>query len=105
MPEPRLTPTQGEILDHLAARHRLGETYFALDARLTTAVSRLEDLGLVDMISGNVEHSIRAMLTPAGVTYAVSPTYESPLEKQLRKVTAQLKEIRELRALEAELGR
>ena len=94
--------TQILLLEMLAARHRTGETLFAVTAKAVKAASALQKLGLVWFIDGNVEGSIRAALTEAGVRATISTTYVTPIERELKMVSGQLKELRELRALEAE---
>lgn len=90
-------------MDVLAARLRTGEHLWTFSSRHTKAAETLETRGLVNVMSGAVEHTIRVSLTGAGQKLVAGSTYTSPLEKELAMVRGQLKEIRDLRALEAEV--
>lgn len=61
-----LPPTQYLIMEILAARARLGETYWTFPSRMKAAVGALAIRGLVVEMSGVVEKTIRARLTDAG---------------------------------------
>lgn len=104
--KPKLTPTQCLILDVLAARHRLGETLWTFSTDDKRALDGLEAIGLVHVMRGVAPRSVRARFTDAGVKRMRKEAggYISPLEKQLKLVQGQLKELRELRRLEHELG-
>lgn len=86
------------ILDCLAARFRLGETFYTFDSRLAPALRVLEQRGLVVVMDGNVERSVRAYLTDAGRTEALYDGYQSPLEEKVerleRRVEGTLEELR-----------
>jgi DNA-binding MarR family transcriptional regulator len=97
-----LTPTQDLIMDVLAARLRTGEHLWTFSSRQTQTAEALETRGLVSVMSGAVEYTIRVRLTDAGQKLVFGSTYISPIEKELAMVRGQLKEIRDLRALEAE---
>lgn len=95
-PEPvaidKLTPTQDLIMEVLAARTRLGETWWPFDNKYRRASAEL--VGLVDRTHGNVENTFRLKLTLLGKSRMLSPDYLSPLEEArdgrlvaLRKLT------------------
>lgn len=80
-PEPDtydLPPTQALVLEILAARHRLGETWWTFSTRHLTALRPLEKRGLVGLMHGNVARTCLACLTEAGRKAALSETYEGP---------------------------
>jgi len=86
-----LTPTEDLIMEVLAARYRAGENLWPFDSKLKRMLEHLGDLGLINVMSGNVEKTYRASLTQAGREYALSATYEMPilekykLKKKYRK--------------------
>jgi len=61
-----LPPTQFLVLEVLGARHRLGENLWPFRSTLAPALRRLEQLGLVWMMHGSVENTVRAGLTETG---------------------------------------
>lgn len=67
-----LTPSEELVLEVLVARHRLGETLWTFDARLTKQIESLADLGYVMPMNGVVEKTVRASLTPVGIKILVS---------------------------------
>lgn len=73
-----LPPTQALVLEILAARHRLGETWWTFSTRHLTALRALEKRGLVGLMHGIIPHTCRAYLTDAGRRAALSETYEGP---------------------------
>lgn len=73
-----LPPTQQLILEVLAARHRLGEQVWTFPSAHGKALRALEQAGLVNLLNGVVEHSIRARLTDAGRAAVISGDYEPP---------------------------
>lgn len=77
-----LPPTQQLILEILAARLRLGEGLWPFPTKHIRAIKALEKAGLVRIIHGNVEKSVRVMLTPVGVKSMQQSDYRSPLEKE-----------------------
>lgn len=98
----KLPITQQLVLETLAARHRTGETLFAMPATSIHAAKALSALGLVTIVDGNYPRTIRLRLTEAGINETISPTYVTPIERELAMVRGQLKELRDLRALERE---
>lgn len=63
----KMTPTQELILEVLIARTRLGETLWTFSSVHRPALSSLEERGLVFVMNGIVEKSVRASLTEKGV--------------------------------------
>jgi hypothetical protein len=81
------TPTQDLILDVLVSRRRLGELIWPFSTELTRQLMQLEGLGWVHILSGQVEGSIRAQLSDAGVKeFIENSSYESPLMKKLQEL-------------------
>jgi hypothetical protein len=80
-PAPDLPAAQDQMLSHLAARLRLGESLFTVSTGLMTTVGRLEAAGYVTVMNGISERTVRASLTEKGIGYALSPTYEPPVAK------------------------
>ena len=72
------------IIEVLTARYRLGETIWPFESRLSPSARRLEDLGLVNRMSGNVPKTFRLSLTDLGLK-ELSPTYVPPLLHDTRK--------------------
>ncbi|GAA0719422.1 hypothetical protein Drose_05745 [Dactylosporangium roseum] len=61
-----LPPTQYLICELLAARHRTGETWWHIPAKVKWALLALADAGLVDIMAGQQPRTFRARLTDAG---------------------------------------
>jgi aspartate/methionine/tyrosine aminotransferase len=80
------TPMQELLLEVLAARHRLGEPWWHFDANpaTTRALTALESDGLIDIWSGQVPRTHRALLTAAGRAAAMDQNYRR--EDELRRV-------------------
>lgn len=88
----KLTPTQDLLLEVLIARYRLGESYWTFDSRHKKMLEALASLGLVTVMHGNVEYTVRASLTDLAVeTYISDSWYVSPLSKQLTKLQETVK--------------
>ncbi|AEV86711.1 hypothetical protein ACWT_5694 [Actinoplanes sp. SE50] len=73
-----LPPTQQLILDVLAARYRLGEQVWPLHTTVQKPLRELADRGLVTLLNGIVEKSIRARLTDAGQALTLHEQYQPP---------------------------
>lgn len=58
-----LTPTEELILDVLVSRFRLGDRIWPFDTRNKKALKSLESRGLIELISGNVNGTVRARIT------------------------------------------
>lgn len=77
------TPTQDLILDVLVCRRRLGERFWSFSTEVTKQLMQLEGKGLVFIMNGQVEGSIRAGLTDVGARELIGDaTYKSPLERE-----------------------
>ncbi|MGO4383366.1 hypothetical protein [Specibacter sp. RAF43] len=61
------TPTEELILDVLVARYRLGDTLWTFNSCNNPALVRLETMGLVDILSGVTENTVRASLSDHGL--------------------------------------
>jgi hypothetical protein len=70
-----LSPTQQLILEVLAARFRLGDKLWPFDTRNKHQANLLEEYGLIQVHTGNVERTFRASLTAAGQKLLLDPTY------------------------------
>lgn len=79
-----VTPTEDLLMEVLSARYRLGENLWTFDLRHKKALERLEAKGLVTVLHGIVDHSLRASMTLTGVSMYVSDSYESPFEAKLK---------------------
>ncbi len=73
-----LPPTRWLALELLVARHRLGERLWTFPSSCGKALRALEAAGLVIVMSGSVEHTLRARLTEQGIRALISPTYNVP---------------------------
>lgn len=93
--EPTLTPTQDLVLDVLIARHRTRENLWTFSTRHKRALEALEDAGLVNVMSGVVENTVRASLTPAGIKFAAGSTYISPIEQDLAAAETEIRALRD----------
>lgn len=70
-----LTPTADLIGDVLAARHRLGESFWEFDRRVAPALQQLLDHGLITYDSDKR----RASLTARGQGYFMDDGYLAPV--------------------------
>jgi len=77
-----LTPTQDLLLELIAVRKRTGENLWTFGTRHKRTLEELEDRGLVHVMHGIVENTVRAAITDAGWNMATSATYRSPLEEE-----------------------
>jgi hypothetical protein len=76
-----ITPTQGLILEVLAARWRLGETLWTFESSsaVSNALRQLGEKNLVETTHGITENTVRASLTQNGIREAIDPNYTPPL--------------------------
>lgn len=74
----KVTPKQDLLLEVLAARYRLGESYWTFDNKHKAALQKLEAKGLVSVIHGVVENTVRAALTEKGKKRELNAEYVSP---------------------------
>lgn len=85
----KLTPTQDLLLEVLIARYRLGESYWTFDSRHKKMLEALASLGLVTVMHGIVENSVRASLTAQSIgKYIEESKYVSPLQEQIDTLEA-----------------
>lgn len=77
----RRTPTEDLCLEVLAARYRLGERLWTFDARHKRALRALAQRGLVNLIHGVLEGTVRAGLTDAGLPECLDPAYAAPVHR------------------------
>jgi hypothetical protein len=91
MPEetPRLTPTERLVLEILAARHRLGETYWTFDIAHRPSLARLEKKGLVTYRDG-VAPGFEAKLTDDGMDLVLLGGWKSADARAVEWVADQL---------------
>jgi hypothetical protein len=67
-----LPPTQYLVMEVLAARYRLGETLWPFPTTVAPALRVLNDAGLIELMDGNIAHTVRASLTDEGIRASVS---------------------------------
>ncbi len=79
-----LPPTQYLLLEILAARHRLDEPWWTFPDRVKRPLATLQDLGLVSLLHGLVEKTVRASLTELGRASAMSDNYRMPADRSTR---------------------
>lgn len=65
-------------MEVLAARYRCGEHLWTFDSRHKKTIRELASMGMVNEMSGVVEHSVRASLTEAGKAIYLLDTYQTP---------------------------
>jgi hypothetical protein len=70
---PVLTPSEDLMLEALLGRYRTGETLWTFESRHKRTAESLQAKGLVNLMHGIVEKSIRVSLTELGVKRFVSP--------------------------------
>lgn len=87
-----LPPVEYLVMDVLAARARLGETYWTFPSRLRPAMRSLADRGLLWWKSGNVPHTIQAFLTEEGRSAVLYEGYTDPVAAERQRLTAQFAE-------------
>lgn len=80
------TPTESLVMEVLAARHRLGEHLWTFDARQKRAIESLADKGLVNVMHGTVERSVRASLTDKGIGEYLSERYVPPVLREIERL-------------------
>lgn len=74
-----LPPTQLLLMEVLAARHRLGETWWTLDSKTKAAAKACEALGLLSLMHGIVPQTYRAAISAKGLAATLSPEYVPPI--------------------------
>lgn len=74
-----LPPTQYLLIEVLAARYRLGETYWTFPTRCLPTARQLEAAGLVTTRPAGTHGNFEAQLTDVGVAQALSPTHVPPI--------------------------
>ena len=77
-----LPPTEYLMLEALAARWRLGESFWSFHARMLPIARRLERKGYVDWKWSIAENAIEVFLTEEGRAKCLSPTYTSPVRSE-----------------------
>lgn len=75
----KLTPTEELICDLLAARHRLGEPFWPIEARNIKALDSLVEKGLITYFGGWNATDRRAKLTAAGRSEFMKTNYVAPV--------------------------
>lgn len=85
-----LPPTEELFLEVLAARTRLGETWWTFGNNASRAGRSLQDKGLVDLIHGVVERTFRAQLTDEGRQEVLDSSYKPRLFIRLNAALTEL---------------
>ncbi len=86
----KLPPTQYLLMATLAARYRLGETYWTFPDQCLPAARNLEAKGLITTRSGPAQHAFEAQFTDAGLAMAMPPgsgyvpPFAAPIERVRR---------------------
>jgi hypothetical protein len=78
---PPMSPMAELVGEVLAARHRLGETWWPVNTSANVAVRKLEGLGLIKTMHGTVERTVRCQLTEEGIAYFCDDAYSPPMLK------------------------
>lgn len=82
-----LTPSEDLAIDVLMARYRLGERLWTFESRHKKTLEGLAEKGLVNVMHGIVEKTVRASLTKKGYEeFLAGSSYVSPLERKIREV-------------------
>lgn len=76
------TLTEELVLEVMTARSRLGEHLWTFPSRATKPLRSLEDKGLVQVMHGVVENSVRASFTEKGKKRFLARDYQSPILKK-----------------------
>jgi len=79
----KLTATEELILEVLASRYREGDHLWTFRKSLSRQLGRLADMGLVDVMSGIVEGTVRASFTDAGIAASLDPAYSKPITRRI----------------------
>jgi hypothetical protein len=77
-----LKPKQELVMEVLTARYRLGEGFWTFRSRHGKTLRQLEELGLVQLMHGIVDDTVRASLTTKGEAMFVSRNYTPPTERR-----------------------
>jgi hypothetical protein len=78
-----LTPTEDLVLEVLAGRWRLGETFWTFKSSHRKAINALEAKNLVWVMHGIIERTVRVGLTEEGKKECLSDTYVLPANGDL----------------------
>jgi hypothetical protein len=73
-----LPPVKYMILEVLAARYRTGETWWTFPTTVAKHLRELEHAGLVSLMHGVTEKTLRVSLTDKGIRETISATYYPP---------------------------
>ena len=79
-----LTPTEDLVMEVLSARARLGETMWTFNSCHKQTIRKLESRGLVNMIHGTVDKTVRASLTDDGRKEYMMSEYNAPVFKRYK---------------------
>lgn len=83
-----LPPVEYLVMDVLAARARLGETYWTFPSRLRPAMRSLASRGLLWWQPGNVPRTVKAFLTEEGRAAVLYEGYTDPVAAERQRLTA-----------------
>lgn len=75
----QLSPGQDLVMEVLAARHRLGESWWPFSNKLGQQLRKLEAHGLIRTMHGTVERTTRARLTDEGIAMYCDMGYVPPV--------------------------
>lgn len=91
-----VTPTQSLLMEQLASRTRLGESLWTFDQRFKKQLEELQSIGLVNVMHGITEKTVRASLTEVGKAEYLSDSYTSPLEAEVEKLRREVRKLKRL---------
>lgn len=77
-----LPPTQYLVMEVLAARARTGESLWTFPSNLAVPLRALEERGLISVMHGIVQNTVRARLTDAGRAECLKGDYVTPLARK-----------------------
>ena len=82
-----LTPTQELIMEVLASRYREGDQLWTFSSRLRRQLEAVASHGLIDVMHGIVEKTVRASLTDEGKAAWLSDAYSKPTTRTINVTT------------------
>lgn len=85
-----LPPTEDLFMEVLAARARLGETWWTFGTNTRKTAKSLEAKGLIDTMHGVVERTFRARLTDKGAKDVLASNYTPPIYADVKAALAKL---------------
>lgn len=91
MEEPTLTPSEELAVEVLVARRRLGNSFWTFEKRHNRTLNSLADKGLVVVMHGIVENTVRARLTDEAFSHFTAAGWQDPIFEQHEQALAQVR--------------